>query len=198
MIDGTSSFVSIVWSSLGIFLVFLLSPLFFTYTSQVFIFRSGCHSFSVSFEYILMFCFSIFTCCRSLFIGDSCLSSHSGFDLLTVIFRGTRFFHKLILLLYIVNRSTPWCYLSKYLSISRLLSRFRTWMSFSLCSWEKGYAFFFSDMILFMISTFFFSFWVNVCVCVFASVCLQCIGHCRVVLGLTFQVFLYLKSRLLY
>ena len=40
-----------------------------------------------------MFCFNILACYRSLFICDSSLSSHPGFDfLLSVVFKGTPIF----------------------------------------------------------------------------------------------------------
>ena len=39
-----------------------------------------------------MFCFSILTCCRSPFICDSSLSSHPGFDFLSVVLKGKPIF----------------------------------------------------------------------------------------------------------
>ena len=51
---------------------------------------------------------------------------------------GPQFFHRLILLLHILNHLTPWCRLSGYLSISHSLSRFWIWLSSSLGSWEKA------------------------------------------------------------
>ena len=39
-----------------------------------------------------MFRFSILACCRSLFICDSNLSSHPGFEFLSVAFKGTPIF----------------------------------------------------------------------------------------------------------
>ena len=84
-------------------------------------FSSSCLSFSNSSVHFLMFRFSILACCRGLFICDSSLSSYPVLDFL----RGARFFHRLIFLLRILNRLTPWCRLSGYLSISRSLFQFR-------------------------------------------------------------------------
>ena len=75
---GTSCFVYIVCSCLGIFLVFLLS-LFFGWSHQIIFFVLAAVLFSVSSEFFLMFRFSSLACCRSLFMCDSSLSSLAGF-----------------------------------------------------------------------------------------------------------------------
>ena len=97
-----------------------------------FIFHSSCRAFSVSSEYFLMFRFSILVCCRRLlsvtlvwvptWVLTFCLWS----------LKGPQFFHWLFLLQHILGRLSPWCRLSGYLSISRSLSRFRTWLTSSL------------------------------------------------------------------
>ena len=86
-----SCFVCIVWSCLGIFLVFLLSPILFYLFLRVILFVQDV-LFFVSTEYIFMFRVSIFACCRSFLTYDSNLISHPGFDFLSVIFRGTPIF----------------------------------------------------------------------------------------------------------
>ena len=55
-------------------------------------FSSSCRAFSVSSEYFLMFCFTILVCGHNLFICDSSQSSHSGYDFLSVVFKGTPIF----------------------------------------------------------------------------------------------------------
>ena len=76
----------------------------FWLVSSSFLLSSSCRAFSVFSENFLMFRVSIIiACCRSLFICDSNLSSHSGFDCLWSS-RGPRFFHRLMLLLRILNR----------------------------------------------------------------------------------------------
>ena len=57
-----------------------------------FIFRTSFRDFSDSFEYLLMFRFSILACCRSLLICDSSLSSFPGFDILSMVFKRTPIF----------------------------------------------------------------------------------------------------------
>ena len=56
------------------------------------LFSSSCNAFSVSSEYLLMFRFSILACCRSHFICDSHLSSHSYFDFPSKVFKGAPIF----------------------------------------------------------------------------------------------------------
>ena len=121
-----------VLSCLDIFLAFLLSFVFFGWSPHVF-FSSSCSAFPVSSVNFLMFPFSILAFCRGLFICVS--SSNPNFDFLS---RGPRFFQRLILLLRILSCLIPWCRFCVYLSISRSLSRFRTWPSSSLGSWEKA------------------------------------------------------------
>ena len=58
------------------------------------IFHSSCHASSASSEYIFFLYFSIFTCCRSFLICDFNLSSHTGFDFLFVVSKGTSIFSK--------------------------------------------------------------------------------------------------------
>ena len=104
----------------------------FWLVSSSFFCSSSCRAFSVSSEYFLMFRFSILACCRSFVVSDSSLSSHLGFDFFLWSSRRPRFFHRLIVLLRILNHLTTWCRLSGYLSKSRSLSRFQTWLSSSL------------------------------------------------------------------
>ena len=88
-------------------------------------------------NYILMFRFSIFACCRSLFIYDSHLSYQPGFDFLSVVFKWMPIFSKINFVPAFIKLLTPWC-LSGFLSIGRSLSWFRTWLSSSFGSWEKA------------------------------------------------------------
>ena len=85
-----------------------------------------------------------------------------------MVFKVTPIFHRLIFLLRIVNRLSMWCHLSGYLFISRSFSRFRTWLSSSLCSWEKVMWVFFQTWFFHDIYIHFFFLWVNLCACVFA------------------------------
>ena len=78
---GKSCFVCIVWSCLGIFLVFHFLPVFSLVFSSC-IFRSSCRAFPASSEYIFMFCFSIFAYCRSFLTCASDLNSQPGLDFL--------------------------------------------------------------------------------------------------------------------
>ena len=79
----TSSFIYIVWSCVGIVLVFLLSVVFSGRSPQ---------AFSVSNENFLMCRFSVLDCCRSLSICDSSLRSHPSFDIVFVVFKGNPVF----------------------------------------------------------------------------------------------------------
>ena len=132
----TSYFVYIAWSCLGIFYVLLLSLVFFGWSPQAFFLSSSCAS-SVWSEYLSIFRFTILACCRSL----SVIQVWVPIQVLTFCQRFSRehrFFQRLTLLLRILNRLTPWCRLSGYLTKSRLLSRFQTWLSSSLSSWVKA------------------------------------------------------------
>ena len=134
--------------------------------------------------------FSIFASRLSFLICESYLSSHSGFNFLTIVFRVAPIFYWLILLLRILNRLNPWFCLLGYLSISRSLSWFQTWLSSSLASWERA--------MLFSFQTWFFSWFLNLfflLMSVFASLCLHCISRYHLVFDL---YFLYLVPRLLH
>ena len=74
----------------------------FWFVTSCCIFPSSCRDFSASSEYVFMFGFIIFACCPSFLISDSNLSSHSGFNCVGSP-EGPPFFHRLILLLHILN-----------------------------------------------------------------------------------------------
>ena len=171
--------------SLYLFNLLFFSPVFFFgWSLQVLFFLLVAILFSVLSECIFMFRFGILAC-RNLFVCDSRLSCHRGFDFLSVVFRQPRLFHKLIdelirdVLLWTpthgksrttstnIHSAAMWGYgmLSRrpakddreewrervrdiratsvtwwwwYLSISQSRSQFRTWLFFSLGSWEKA------------------------------------------------------------
>ena len=158
---GKPCFVYIVWSCLGIFLVFLLSPILFWLVSLSCIISSSCHTFSAASKYILMFRFSIFAC--SFLICDSNLSSRPGFDFLFVVFRGIPMFS--------LTNFAP-AHIKSFKSVMLFVGIFvNKSLTFSvsdsavLQSWllRESNEVSFSDMSLFM-STIIFSSWVSVCV----------------------------------
>ena len=110
-----------------------------------------------------MFSFSILVCCR-IFILDSSLSSHLGFDFLFVVFKETPIFSQ--------TNFAP-VYIKSLNSVISFVGIF-VYMSFTfsvsdltvLQSWfpTEGNVVFFSDMILLMVSTFVFSSGASVCV----------------------------------
>ena len=115
-----------------------------------------------------MFRFSILASCRCLFICDSSLSSHTGFDFLSVVFKGTQIFSQ--------TNFSP-VYIKSFNSVMLFVGIFvDKSFTFSvsdltvLQSWflREANVVFFSDMILLMASILVFSSWVSVCVCVFA------------------------------
>ena len=131
-----------------------------------------------------MFHFIILTCCRNLFISDSSLSYHPGFDFLSVVFKRTPIFS-----------FTPAC-IKSFNSVMSLVGLFvNKSFTFSvsdltvLQSWflRECNVVFFSGMILLMVSTLVYSSWVSVCVCVFA---VYVLFSCSVWLGVSgFSVF---------
>ena len=123
----------VVWNVLfclyGLILsLYLLSLPSFTSIFCLVSSSSSCRAFSVLSKYSLIFRFCILGSCRSLFICDSNLSYHSGFDFCLWSSVGHQFFHRLVFLKRILNWLTPWCHLSGYWSLSRSLSWFRTWL----------------------------------------------------------------------
>ena len=141
---------------------------------QKLFFSSSCHAFSVSPENFLMFGFSILACCRSLFICDSSLCSHQGFNFLSVVFKGTPIFPQ--------TNFAP-AYIKSLVGIFVNKSfTFSVSDSTVLQSWflREGNVVFISDMILLMVSLLVFSSWVSVCICVFA---VHGLLSCRVWLG---------------
>ena len=114
-----------------------------------------------------MFRFNIFTCC-SFLICDFNLSSHLGFHFLSAVFRDTSIFS--------LTNFAP-AYIKSLKSVMLFVGIFvNQSFTFSvsdlpvLQSWflREQNVVFFSDMILFIISTFIFPSWLIVCVFVFA------------------------------
>ena len=148
-----------------------------------------CYTFSISSEYIFIFRFSIFACSLSFLIFDSNLICHSGFDFLSVVFRVTLIFSQAILLWHRLNCLIPFFFLLWFLSICRLHSRFRTWLSSSLGSWKKA--------VLFSFRTWFFSRFLHpflLLESMWASLCLRYFCHYHLASGGDLLVFLYLVS----
>ena len=90
---------------------------------------------------------------------------------------------------YKLNRLSPWCRLSGYLSRSNSLSHFRTWLS----SWllREGKLGFFSDMIHLMVSILVFFPLGSV----FTFVCLQCMNfRCSCITFLVFYLLFYFET----
>ena len=146
-------------------------------------------SFSVSSEYFLMFLvfllvvvvfLSVIQVWVPTWVLTFCLWSS----------RGLRFFHRLILLPRILNRLTPWCRLSGYLSISRSLSQFLTWLSSSLVPEKRQCGFLFRHESSNGVYISFYLLVQCLCLCV-------CIAWVIVVFGLEFLAFLYLVSLLM-
>ena len=131
------------FASFFFFFFFFFGGVFFS----SFIHRSSCLDFPVSFEYFLIFRFSILTCCHNLFCFFVILDWVSNWVLTFCLFDflsgWLSVFHRLILLLRILNRLTPCGRLSGYLSISHSLSRFRNWLSSCVGSWENAMCFLF-------------------------------------------------------
>ena len=128
---GMFCFICIVWSCLGIFLVFFLSLEFLvgfldflkSLVAVLYQFRPNISKCSV-----LVFLLVVNQVWVPTRVLTFCLWSS----------RGPRFFQRLILFLRILNPLTPWCRLSGYLSIRHSLFRFQTGLFYSLSSWEKA------------------------------------------------------------
>ena len=145
---GTSRFVYIVWSwsryllslpSLAIIFWLVSSTFFRVLVVVLFQFRPKISKCSVLvFLFVIVVFLSVIQVWVPAWVLTFCLWSS----------KRPWFFHKLILLLRILNRLTPWCRLSGYLSISCSFSRVRTWLSSSLGSWEKAIWFSFQTWFL--------------------------------------------------
>ena len=114
-----------------------------------------------------MFRYSIFACCLSFLICDSNLSSHPGFNFLSVVFRGTLSFS-------LTNFASA--NIKSFKSVMLFVGVFvHKSFTFSVSdltipqSWflRESNEVLFSDIVLFIISSFIFSSWVSVCVFVF-------------------------------
>ena len=113
-----------------------------------------------------MFRFSFLACCR-LFLCDSSLSPHPGYKFLSVVFRETLIFSQ--------ANFTP-AYIKLFNSVMSFVGIFvNESIIFSVSdltlpqSWflREGNVIFFLEMILLMISTFTYSSWLNIFICVF-------------------------------
>ena len=150
-----SCFLRIVWSCLSIFLVFFLELVFFCWSPQVLFFVLVAVLFQFRLN-ILNVPFEYFACCRSLFICDSSLISHPGFDFLSVVFKGTPIFSKISYVLEDIKSFN--CFMSLIGIVINKSFTFSVLDLTLLQSWFlKEGNIFFSDMILLMVSTFVFS-----------------------------------------
>ena len=126
--------------------------------------------------------FSIFACCRSLFICDSSLSFHPSFDFKSVVFRRTPSFS--------LTNLGP-AYIKSFNSVTSFVGIFanksftfsvsdltvlQSWFLRRQCSFLFRYDSF-NDIYIFFSRS------------MFLSVCLQCIGCSHVVFGLEFLAF---------
>ena len=113
-----------------------------------------------------MFRLSLFACCNFLFC-DFNLCSHPGFDFLSVVYSGTLIFSQTNFAPAYIKSFSSVMFVGIFINRSLTLSV----LDFTvLLSWftRESNVVFFSDRILFMISTFIFSSRVSVCVVVFA------------------------------
>ena len=139
-----------------------------------FFFSSSCRVFLVSSEIFFKLRFSILACCRSLFIRDSSLISHPGFDLLTVVFKETPVFSQTNFApTYIKSFNSVMSFVGIFVKKSFTFSVLDLTVHQSLFL-REGNVIFFSDMILLMVSTLVFFLW-GQCLRLFFFVVHECV-----------------------
>ena len=96
VVFGTSCFVCIVWSCLGILLVFLFRQFLLIYILKLYYLSCLAFLFSTKHTIVFFLCLSLFACC-SFLICVSSLISHLGFVFQFMFFRGTPILSRLLL-----------------------------------------------------------------------------------------------------